>query len=210
MIDALNELLANVRARVAEGDLVTAHRLLDRAPEELRRLGSYHYARGTLAFRMGDVTKAIEAFEHAVEVDPEVAEFHANLGAALFERARRTGAMEQRGDDAPDHPDLVRAQEVLERAAALSPKLPSVYNNLGLVRATLGRCEEALAAYDQALALDPKDINALYNRAAALSELGRHQECLACLDSVLAADPNFAPAKASRQSTLKRIEASAG
>lgn len=200
-------LLEQVRSMEASGDLVTAHRILDRAPPELRLFGSYHYARGALAFRLGDVTKAVEAFEQAVKLEPEVAEFHANLGAALFERARRTGGLEHRGENALPHPDLLRAQGALERAADLAPLLASVCNNLGLVRCELGRHQEALDAFEAALAIDPKDVHTLYNRAAVFAQLERHEECLAMLDAILAIDPQFAPALASRAGTLKRMEA---
>lgn len=202
-MNALRELLQQVRQREREGDRITAHRLLDWAAPELRQAGSYHYARGALAFRLGDVTRAVEAFEHAVELEPEIAEFHANLGAALFERARRTGALEARGENAPPHADLLRAEQALECAVSHGPKLASVSNNLGLVRMELGKLEEALEAFRQALALDPCDVNALYNRAAALRALDRREDCLAALDRLLELAPGFAPARASRDALLK-------
>ena len=128
-----------------------------------------------------------------------------DLGAALFERARRTGALEPRGESAPVHPDLLAAEVALERAAQLSPELAAVFNNLGLVRAALGRYEEALRAFDAALAIDPGDVHTLYNRAAVLAQLGRDEACLRALEAVLEVDPGFAPAKASRQSLLDRM-----
>ena len=201
----IRELMEKVRQHERDGDLVTAHRLLDWAGPEVRKEGSFHYARGALAFRLGDVTRAVEAFEHAVELEPEIAEFHANLGAALFERARRTGALESRGEQAPLHVDLVRAREALEHAAQLSPKLPSVFNNLGLVWMGLGHFEPALEAFERALALEPTDVHALYNRAAALSALERNDECLTCLERVLGIAPEFAPARASREALLQRM-----
>lgn len=201
---AVRELLQQVRQRELEGDRITAHRLLDWAEPQTRRAGSYHYARGALAFRLGDVTRAVEAFEHAVELEPEIAEFHANLGAALFERARRTGALEAGGENAPVHPDLLRAQQALERALSCGPKLACVFNNLGLVRMELGNLEGALEAFERALALEPGEVNALYNRAAVLCALDRQEDCLAALDRLLQLAPGFAPARASREALLKR------
>ncbi|MBX5482876.1 MAG: tetratricopeptide repeat protein [Myxococcaceae bacterium] len=205
-VEALRALLDQVRRTEAAGDRIAAHRLLDRAPLELRRFGSFHYARGALAFRLGDVTRAVEAFEQAVQLEPLVAEFHANLGAALFERARRTGGLEPRGENAPLHADLLRAEAALQRAAELTPKLSSVFNNLGLVRCELGQWTDALDAFDRALSLNPRDVHALYNRAAALSQLNRHEESLTTLEAILEIDPSFGPARASRKSTLERLE----
>ncbi|MGA9521002.1 MAG: tetratricopeptide repeat protein [Myxococcaceae bacterium] len=200
--EALATLLEYVRDAEREGDLVRAHGLLDGADDPLRHMGCWHFTRGALAFRSGDVSRAIDAFERAVALEPELAEFHANLGAALFERARRSGALES---GAQGSRDLSRALEVLEKAVTLSPKLPSVFNNLGLVRAACGHFEGALDAYDRALQLDASNANALYNRAAALHRLGCEEDCLACLDLLLQRHPDFAPAKASRENTLRRL-----
>ena len=139
-------------------------------------------------------------------LEPEVAEFHSNLGAALFERARRSGALSEAPPEQA-RADLQRAAKCLEHAATLSPRLPSVFSNLGLVRTAQGDAEAALTAFDRALALDGGDVPTLYNRAAALSQLGRHEDCLRTLERLLEVDPTFAPAKASRENTLKRLGA---
>ncbi len=200
----LETLLGEVCAKEAAGDRVAAFRLLDRAPQALQHLGSYHFTRGALSFRMGEVSRAIDAFERAVRLGPEVAEYHSNLGAALFERARRSGALSE-APPAQAEGDLQRAAECLERACGLSPRRASVFSNLGLVRTAQGRAEEALTAFDQALALDPDDVPTLYNLAAAQAQLGRDEACLQTLERLLEVDPRFAPAKASRESTLSKL-----
>lgn len=224
--EALAALLDVVRTKDAAGDGEGALGVLDDAGPSVRRMGSYHFTRGALLFRLGRLDEAIVAFEQAVEKEPEVAEFASNLGAALFERARRGGLLSGDspvaqagtvadaagvGEDAGPAErraalaDLARASSLLEHAVSLSPRLPSVYSNLGLVRAVEGRAADALAAFDQALTLAPDDVATLYNRAAALSQLGELEECVRTLDRILALKPGFAPAQASRENTLRRL-----
>jgi tetratricopeptide (TPR) repeat protein len=194
--DLLETLLEEVRGCAQQGDWEGAQRLLDQAPEPLRGQALYQFVCGSVAAHRDDFDAAVGAFERAVALEPEVAEFQGNLGAALLQRARRAGAVE---------PDVPRALEVLEHAAALSPLLPDVFNNLGLARSASGRPEQALEAFERALALDPSHLPALYNRAEALHLLGREEECLTVLEQVLAQDPTFAPAKESRERTLRRL-----
>ena len=156
--ESLQKLLEEVHTLERQGDLARACALLDGAAEPLRQMGRLHYVRGTPAFRSGDFSRAIDSFERAVELEPQTAEYQSNLGAALFERARRThtlmpGVADHRVDE-----DLQRAAKILEHAATLSPELPDVFNNLGMARAASDKPEAALEAYDRAL----------YNRAAMI------------------------------------------
>ena len=48
------------------------------------------------------------------------------------------------------------------------------YNNKGVSLHSLGRYEEALAAYDKAIAIDPTDADAHYNKGVALSNMTIH------------------------------------
>ena len=203
--ESLQNLLEEVHTLERQGDVGRACELLDNAAEPLRQMGRLHYVRGALAFRAGDVVRAISSFERAVELEPRTAEYQSNLGAALFERARRTGALMPGVSDPRVAEDLHRAAKILELAATLSPELPDVFNNLGMARAACGQPEAALEAYDRALEMDARDVHALYNRAAALHLLGREQECLAVLDRLIELAPDFAPARASRENTLRRL-----
>ncbi|GIW71605.1 MAG: hypothetical protein KatS3mg102_1147 [Planctomycetota bacterium] len=191
----LAELLARARRLEGDGEAAGALELLAAAPAELQRFGSYCYARGALAFRLDRLDEAVRLFEQAVRYAPDIAEYQANLGAALLERARRS---EQRAG-------LMRALVVLEHACALRPRLPHAWVNLGLALQLAGRHQEAIAAFDRALAMAPEDASALYNRAASCHALGREQECLQALEQLLERAPGFAPALRSRCATLARL-----
>lgn len=183
---ARDALLDEAKKRADKGDLKGSADLLDKAVEPLRHSGSYHYARGGVAIRLGDLDRAISEFTAACELDPEVAEFHGNLGGALLEKARADQSL------------LPRAKEVLLRAVSLSPRLPDVHNNLGTAQLASGDAKAALASFDAALRLNGRHVPTLYNRAAALKALGRMDEAKKTLDACLAVDPSFAPAKAAK------------
>ena len=73
---------------------------------------------------------------------------------------------------------MERAVELLKEAAALSPRMPGVFNNLGLALNSLGRYEEALASFDRAVAAEPNDVNMWGNRADVLSRMRRYEDAL--------------------------------
>ncbi len=191
--DLLETALGRARAADAAGDARAALAALEEAPATARAFGMWHFARGALLFRLGDLGAAIASLREAVRREPEVPEFASNLGAALAESARRGGPREA----------LEEAIAILCDAAAREPRTPLVHNNLGIALQAAGRHEEALAAFDAALAIDARSVPALYNRAATLHLL-REEECLAALDATLAVDPDFEPARRSRERALAR------
>jgi Flp pilus assembly protein TadD len=67
----------------------------------------------------------------------------------------------ERGNEALESGDLVRAVLELETAATLVPERSEVHNHLGLAYAAAGRSDAARAAFERAVALDCD------NRAAA-------------------------------------------
>ncbi len=190
----LEALLAKVRARQDQGEVAGARALLDAAPPELKRFGTWLYAHGSLSLLLKETEQAISDFEAAVAREPELAEFRANLGAALLERAK-----------AGDAKALARATAELETAAALGPVLPNTLNNLGTAQLLGGKPALALRSFEAALRVDPKHVPALYNRAAALNAQGHLEACMRALDATLAVDPTFGPAQESRARTQLRL-----
>lgn len=74
--------------------------------------------------------------------------------------------------------DLVGGSEDLERAAAILPVVPVVWNNLGIALTEQGRSSEATACFQRALALRPTDPSALFNIALTLERRERPLEAL--------------------------------
>lgn len=193
-MDPRDAVLGEARRRAQAGDPQGALRALDAAPKE-ERGGAWHYARGAMAVRMGQLDEAVVLLEEAVRLEPELAEYRSNLGAALLEKLKA-------GDQAAGG----RALEELELAVQWGATLPEVYANLSFARLANGDAQGALLASDEAVRLEPHHVAALYNRAAALNALGRLGPCLEALNGLLKVAPEFGPAIQSRANTLAKLE----
>jgi DNA-directed RNA polymerase subunit alpha len=97
------------------------------------------YARGRLAECNGDYAEAMEAYEAALELEPE----HAG---ALFRLALNC---DLNGEDE-------RAMELYRRCAELNPTFTGALMNLGVLYEDNGRYYEAIDCYKHVLAIDPR------------------------------------------------------
>ena len=104
----------------------------------------------------GRVDQAVRANQVAVELSPQDAEAHNNLGTALNELQR-----------------LEQAEASHRQAISLKPDYDAAHNNLGLVLKELGRIDEAQACFESALKLNPDGVAAHHNLGNTLKLLGR-------------------------------------
>jgi tetratricopeptide (TPR) repeat protein len=77
------------------------------------------------------------------------------------------------------------------RARTLRPGYAEAASQMGAVFQQLGRCQEALKAYDEALGLGLHDAVAFYNRGIVLRVLGRNDEAIASFDQALRLKPAY-------------------
>lgn len=132
-------------------------------------------ARAQLAMLMNDRTQARAAIARALAIDPDDPN-------ALEARAVYASHFEGRHDD---------ALADLERAAAAAPGISSLWNQIGLVRATRGATREAEAALRRAIALQPMNPVAYANLAFLYLEQDRPDDAKPLIDRALALDPGF-------------------
>ncbi|MEI8255402.1 MAG: tetratricopeptide repeat protein, partial [Deltaproteobacteria bacterium] len=116
-----------------------------------------HYLRGLLRIEVGrDVPGAIASFSRAVELDPQFAEAHNNLGVYLLQSGNTESAIQH-----------------LRAAVALSPSWAKAHLNLGdALRANRG-FDEAVAELQRALQLDASLTEVHYNYGRLYSEQAR-------------------------------------
>jgi len=135
-----------------------------------------------LAFRLGNLPKALEFIDRALEAAPEAARFMVLRARTLLAlgdpgeaRANAATACRSAGDDARAHHELGKfyadtrmfpeAAACLERAVELAPGDPSCRFDLAATLRILGQLERAEAEYDRTIALNPLDYEARLNRA---------------------------------------------
>ncbi|WP_247894414.1 tetratricopeptide repeat protein [Azospirillum sp. B510] len=153
---------------------------------------------GVLNHQRNDNLQALDLISMAVELAPEVADYHANQGIVLqrlgrlaeAEAAQRR-ALGRQSDHVAAHFNLglvLAARDRLAEAAThyaeacrLSPGLADAQLNLGAALQGLGRAEEALAAHARAAELLPGDPRPWTNRAVSLRHLGRLDEAASAL-----------------------------
>ncbi len=138
-----------------------------------RHADALHYL-GVISHQREDPETAVDLISRAIQVVPDNASYHSNLGEAF----RALG----RFDD---------ASKAYERALAIDPGFAMAHNNLANVLADSGRKEDALARYDKAVALLPDDPEMRLNRANLLMELSRSVEAVEAYRNLIEEFPQF-------------------
>ena len=113
------------------------------------------YRLGTLLARSGETTRARQAYERALALQPDLAEASNDLGALLAQGG-----------------DLDAAIGRFRAALASTPDYPDALNNLGYALLLTGREQEARALYEKALALQPDFPEALNNLGLLFGRAG--------------------------------------
>ena len=170
----------------------------------------------------GRISASLVASQKSVQLVPQDAEAHYNLGNTLKELGRLDEAEACYTQAIGLKPDLVEAhcnlgstlQELgrlddakasLIQAIALKPDYAEVHNNLGITLQEQGRLDDAKASYAQAIALKPDYAEAHSNLGNTLHELGRLEEAEASYTQAIALKPDFAKAHYNLGVTLQEL-----
>jgi len=148
----------------------------------------------------GDVTRAEAFLRQAIQIAPDFAEAHANLGL-LLDRQGRTADAEtcyrqsiklnqsipeshlNLGALLANNKQFNEAEVAYKQAISLKPHSPVVWSNMGVLLACLKREEEAEQCYRTALFLDESYATARFNLSYLLLRQGRFEEGWYCLES---------------------------
>ena len=133
--------------------------------------------------------EALQAYERAIQLDPNFAEAHDARGDALS--------------------SLERSQEALaayEQAIQLDPNYAHAYEGEGNVFYNLKLYYEALEAYEQAIRFDPSSASAYNGKGDALYYLKRYQEALLAYERAIQLDPSYATAYNGKSWTLWQLK----
>lgn len=125
----------------------------------------------------GRIDAAVQSYERALLVNPDDAEAHNNLGAALAGQGKFKVAIAH-----------------YERAVVLKPDYGEAHINTGVALVAQGITAHAIACFEKALALNPNHAGAHYNLAIALAAQGKSSDAAAHYERALLLKPEWAHA----------------
>jgi len=144
---------------------------------------------GEIRVQEGKLKQAVEAFQTATRLDPQMPDAFAMLGAIAYE----TG-----------NPAL--AETALRRAIELHPNHAGAHNNLGNLLAETGRFEEAQFHFEAALHIRPGYAGARYDYALALIRVHKLDQAQAQLQAILEShDPQPSAADAAVREQARQL-----
>lgn len=141
---------------------------------------------GVMAMQDRRLDVAVEYLRRATVLQPEMPEYHGNLGNAL-----------------KDQGNLEEAVVCYRRVLQLKPNFAEAYNNLGVALQSQGKTKDAIHCYQQALQLKPGYANAYLNLGFALQKQGKTEESISACRRALELKPDFAEAYVNLAIALK-------
>ncbi len=192
---------SEINRRAAYPELTLAIRLAPKNPE-------YHLLLGTFYLYDKDYPLAERETLRALELDPNRAEAHNNLGMIYINQGRLSDAAVQfrkaLANLAYPNPefaannlgsveyqlgDFAAAVEAYERSLAILPNNPDARFQLGMSYARLGRLAEAEKAFMAALQMRPDVARTRYELGMVFFKLGRRVDAAAQFRRVVELDP---------------------
>jgi tetratricopeptide (TPR) repeat protein len=192
----------------AAADYAESLRRYDNLADPQQPAAQIVYQRAVALQALGQIDRAMSAYDDAIRLDPENAIPLIKRGSALvlhkgelpraladFSRALvlspdNVEALLGRGDTYGRLGDFDRSFADIDRAIRLDPNNAEAHVMRGLANARRGNSQSAATDYDGALAIDPRNMDALINRAALYSIVGQMDKALADLDAAIAIRDN--------------------
>ena len=172
--------------------------------------------------RAGRILEAENANRRLVDLSPQDAEAHNNLGVTLGKlgrldeaKASYLKALVLRSDYAEAHNNLgvtlgklgkfKEAEVSYSKAIMIKPGYAGAHNNLGNILKELGKLSEAEASYKKTIMLAPDYAEAHFNLGNTLTELGRRNEAVESYEQAVLLIPNYPEAYYNLGNTLKEL-----
>ncbi|PYI77578.1 MAG: hypothetical protein DMF01_00955, partial [Verrucomicrobia bacterium] len=137
----------------------------------------------------GRFAEAIAECEKALQIKPDFAAAHINLGVALLRN-------KQSGDGALGHDGAVdEAIEQYRKALQINPDFTQAHKNLGIVFFRKGQMDEAIAQFQKTLELEPNDAQAEFSLGSAFLQRREVDEAIAHYQKAVEIRPDYAEAR---------------
>jgi tetratricopeptide (TPR) repeat protein len=155
----------------------TAEHYISRAQASRPQEPVFLNSLGTVYWYQGQLDKARDVFEKAIELKPDYIDAIYNLGNA------------QR-----DLKAYSRAQHSYQKVIELNPEYTNAYNDLGISLQHQGRMHEAVEQFNLALEQDPMRADIYLNLANAYMDFGETEGAFLSIQNALAIEPSNAKA----------------
>ena len=131
------------------------------------------YQNAITLHQQGEISQAIKLYRQLIELIPEVAEIHYNLGLAWFELEQYTNAI-----------------QAFQKASQLNPQDSDIFFNLGLACKMDKQFEAAEEAYLHALGLSDDVRDILYNLGCCYQDSGSVEQACIVFEQLLELAPD--------------------
>ena len=171
---------------------------------------------------LGQLDEAVASYRRALEITPDFAEAHYNLGIALQEQGQIVRAMASYRHALKINPDYAEAHSTLGnalrdighldaaldcycRALELKPDIAEKHGNMGNILHDLGQLDNAVASYCRALELKPDYAEAHNNLGNVLHDLGQIDDAVVSYRRALEIKPDLAKAHSNLGGALMEL-----
>ena len=168
-----------------------------------------HNISGVCYRTTGELEMAVKCFKKALEIKPEFADAHYNLGLTFQELNQLDAAVKCYKETLAIHRNYAKAHNNLgviykefgqmeaavksyEQAIEAHPDYAEAHNNLGVVLQKLGQLDEATNCYKKALGVQPDYFEVHINLGNTLNELGQSDEAINSYSQALSINPEYA------------------
>jgi predicted O-linked N-acetylglucosamine transferase (SPINDLY family) len=160
---------------------------------------------------LGQLEGSAKMFETAVNIKPDYAEAHKNLGITLKDIGQLDAAAESLNKaiaidsnylDAhynlaitlKDLNQLDAAVKTYQKVIEINPNFAQAYNNLGNLLKDLGQNDEALKNYNKAIEINPNFAHAHNNLGNVFKDLGQLKDAVSNYKKAIERNPDFSEA----------------
>ena len=161
--------------------------------------------------QLKQTTKAIEAYQQALRINPEFAEAWDGLGDAYAQAGQTATAIEAYHQALRINPEYgeawynlgvvcsqasqtAKAIEAYHQALRINPEDAAAWNNLGTAYGQTDQTAKAIEAYQQALRINPEDAAAWNNLGTDYGQAGHTAKAIEAFQQALRINPEFARA----------------
>ena len=131
-----------------------------------------HFNSGVHFYNQREFSKAIQAYQKVIELDPTYIEAYNNLGVIY----QMLGEVD-------------RAFGFYQKSTEINPKYEKGYNNLGILFFLKGHYDEALEAFQKALTINSNNIESYINLGILYKKKGEGEKAIESYQKALAINP---------------------